>query len=355
MTLENATLRTIDAGVNVGSKILGILLRSAESEMYADVLELVLKTFESRFGFFGYIDEDGALVCPSMTRDIWEACSVDAKSIAFPRASWSGLWGRVLIEKKSLYKNEFHRVPKGHIPLFRSLGSPILYQGELIGSIHVANRDADYTDDDIALLESITSVIAPVLSARIQRNREDAKRRAAEEALHRHAAELARSNAELEVVNQELQRQLAAVHSAQETIKEQALQLRELSTPVVQVWDRVLVAPLIGALDVSRMDSLVARLLELIVRTRSRIALIDITGLPIVDTQTAQHLLRTTAAVRLLGAQVVLTGVRPAIAETMVHLDLDFAGFVTRSSLADGLRFAFDALGLRVVGPAPRG
>ncbi len=120
----------------IENRIRGLLLTSPGDGMFADVLDLLLETFESRFGFFGYIrEEDGALVCPSMTRDIWEQCDVAGKSVVFPRASWGGLWGQILLEKRALYKNESHRVPKGHLPLFRSLGAPILNDGKLIGSI----------------------------------------------------------------------------------------------------------------------------------------------------------------------------------------------------------------------------
>ena len=91
------------------------------------------------------------------------------------------------------------------------------------------------------------------------------------------------------------------------------------------------------------------RLLNRIVETNSPVALVDITGVPIIDTQTAQHLIETISAVRLLGAQVVLTGVRPAIAQTLVHLGIDLSGIITRASLSAGLQVAFDLLKLQVV------
>jgi anti-anti-sigma regulatory factor len=321
------------------SKLLGILFESAEDAMYGDVLDLVRSVFKSRFGFFGYIDEEGALVCPSMTREIFDACRVEDKSIVFPRASWGGLWGRILVEKKALYKNQSHKVPVGHLPLHRSLGAPILYRDGLLGSIHVANGEADYTDRDLHLMEMIASIIAPVLSARLERDRQDTKRQAAEASLTLQATELAHANAELARVNEQLNLQL----------QEQLHEIEELSTPVIQVWQGVLVAPLVGALHPQRMNQLMSRLLDDIVRTRAAVVLIDITGLPTVDTNTTQHIFAATATVRLLGAQVVLTGVRPGIAQTMVALGLDFSTLTTRSTLASGLEYAFKALRLRVI------
>ena len=100
----------------------------------------------------------------------------------------------------------------------------------------------------------------------------------------------------------------------------------ELSTPVMQVWQGVVVAPLIGSLDSQRTQQFMERLLNRIVETNSPVALVDIMGVPTIDTQTAQHLIETISAVRLLGAQVVLTGVRPAIAQTLVHLGIDLSG-----------------------------
>ena len=122
-----------------------------------------------------------------------------------------------------------------------------------------------------------------------------------------------------------------------------------MSTPVLQVWQGVVVAPLIGSLDSQRTQLFMERLLERIVETNSPVALVDITGVATVDTQTAQHLIDTISAVKLLGAQVILTGVRPAIAQTLVHLGIDLSGVTTRSSLAAGLLVAMDTLNLQVV------
>lgn len=144
-------------------------------------------------------------------------------------------------------------------------------------------------------------------------------------------------------------RDLTELKRAEEQIQQQSTEIMELSTPVMQVWQGVVVAPLIGSLDSNRTQQFMERLLNRIVETNSPVALVDITGVPTIDTQTAQHLIETISAVRLLGAQVVLTGVRPAIAQTLVHLGIDLSSIITRASLSAGLQVAFDILKLQVV------
>ncbi len=144
-------------------------------------------------------------------------------------------------------------------------------------------------------------------------------------------------------------RDLTEQKQAEETIARQAQEILEVSTPVVQVWDGVVAAPLIGTLDSQRTEQFMERLLQRIVETNSPVALVDITGVPTIDTQTAQHLIETITAVRMLGAQVVLTGVRPVLAQTLVHLGIDLSHIVTRSSLSAGLRIALDLLDLQVI------
>ncbi len=161
----------------LSSALASIVATTPESEMFEAVLQLVREAFQSPFGFFGYIDDlDGSLVCPSMTHEVWDRCQVAAKSIRFTRDTWGGLWGQILVEQRSLYKNSAHRTPPGHIAIQRSLGSPIVYQGKLIGSIHVANRDHDYTDHDLAVLEDLVQILAPILNARLERDRVEMQR-----------------------------------------------------------------------------------------------------------------------------------------------------------------------------------
>jgi len=144
-------------------------------------------------------------------------------------------------------------------------------------------------------------------------------------------------------------RDLTERKEAEERIQQQSKEIMELSTPVMQVWRGVVTAPLIGSLDSQRTQQFMERLLNRIVETNSPVALVDIMGVPTIDTQTAQHLIETISAVRLLGAQVVLTGVRPVIAQTLVHLGIDLSDIITRSSLAAGVQVALDILNLQVV------
>ena len=144
-------------------------------------------------------------------------------------------------------------------------------------------------------------------------------------------------------------RDLTERKRAEEKATLQAREILEIATPVIQIWDGVLMAPLVGTLDSERTQQLMERLLERIVETNSAVALLDVTGVPTIDTRTAQHLAETTTSVRLLGAQAVLTGVRPAIAQTLAHLGVDLGDITTRSSLAAGLRVALNLLNLQVV------
>ena len=142
---------------------------------------------------------------------------------------------------------------------------------------------------------------------------------------------------------------ISARKQAEATIARQAQEILEVSTPVVQLWEGIIAAPLIGTLDSQRTEQFMERLLQRIVETNSPVALVDITGVPTIDTQTAQHLIETVTAVRMLGAQVVLTGVRPALAQTLVHLGIDLSHVITRSSMSAGVRVALDILNLQVV------
>jgi len=136
--------------------------------------------------------------------------------------------------------------------------------------------------------------------------------------------------------------------SREAVIKRQQEELLELSTPVVKLWDGVLALPMIGTLDSQRTQVVMESLLQRIVDTGSEIAIIDITGVPTVDTLVAQHLLKTVTAIRLMGADCIISGVRPQIAQTIVHLGLDLQGVVTKANLADALALALRRLGMSV-------
>jgi rsbT co-antagonist protein RsbR len=131
-------------------------------------------------------------------------------------------------------------------------------------------------------------------------------------------------------------------------IARQQRELIELSTPVVKLWDGVVAVPLIGTLDSERTQIVMESLLERIVETNSTMAIIDITGVPTVDTLVAQHLLKTVAAARLMGADCVISGIRPQIAQTIVHLGLTLSEVTTKATMADAIAHALDQSGLRI-------
>lgn len=134
--------------------------------------------------------------------------------------------------------------------------------------------------------------------------------------------------------------------SREEVIARQQQELLELSTPVVKLWDGVLAVPLIGTLDSARTQIVMEALLQMIVDTGSELAIIDITGVPTVDTLTAQHLLKAVAAARLMGADCIISGIRPQIAQTIVHLGVDLTTVTTKATMADALRTALQRLGI---------
>lgn len=131
-------------------------------------------------------------------------------------------------------------------------------------------------------------------------------------------------------------------------IKRQQQELLELTTPVVKLWDNILALPLIGALDSARTQVVMENLLEMIVATGAAVAIIDITGVPIVDTLVAQHLLKTVAAARLMGAECIISGIRPQIAQTIVHLGVELRDVVTKATLADAFALALRQAHLRI-------
>jgi rsbT co-antagonist protein RsbR len=133
--------------------------------------------------------------------------------------------------------------------------------------------------------------------------------------------------------------------SREEVIHRQQAEMLELSTPVVQLWEGIVALPLIGTLDSERTSVVMETLLQTIVETHSELAIIDITGVPTVDTLVAQHLLKTVAAARLMGADCIISGIRPQIAQTMVHLQIDLSTVTTKASMAEALRFALKRSG----------
>ncbi|HEX4006793.1 MAG TPA: STAS domain-containing protein [Acidobacteriaceae bacterium] len=139
------------------------------------------------------------------------------------------------------------------------------------------------------------------------------------------------------------------IATREELISRQQQELMELSTPVVKLWDGILALPIIGTLDSARTQVVMESLLQTVVATNSRFAIIDITGVPTVDTLVAQHLLKTITAARLMGAECIISGVRPQIAQTIVHLGINLEDVITRAKLSDALALALQMSGRAVV------
>ncbi|MCJ8211183.1 STAS domain-containing protein [Mucilaginibacter sp. RS28] len=138
------------------------------------------------------------------------------------------------------------------------------------------------------------------------------------------------------------------IKGREEVILRQTDEIAEISTPVIRVWDGILALPIIGTLDSSRTQVVMENLLQEIVATGSSIAILDISGVPAVDSLVAQHLIKAVSATRLMGAECIISGIRPEIAQTIVHLGIDLSNIVTKATLASALKFAFNTMRLEV-------
>jgi len=141
----------------------------------------------------------------------------------------------------------------------------------------------------------------------------------------------------------------AFLKEREDVILRQTDEITEISTPVIQVWDGILALPIIGTLDSARTQIVMENLLQKIVETGSGIAILDISGVPAVDSLVAQHLIKTVSATRLMGAECIISGIRPEIAQTVVHLGIDLSNVITKATLASALKSAFAMLRLQVV------
>lgn len=140
----------------------------------------------------------------------------------------------------------------------------------------------------------------------------------------------------------------AFLQTREEIIAQQRITLQELSTPVIPVFDDILVVPLIGAIDTSRARDILQNLLQGIIKENARIAILDVTGVPIIDTNVGHHLIKTVQAAGLLGCTCILVGIGPVVAQTIINLGVDFSNITTKRSLRQGLEYAFNLLNLEI-------
>ena len=308
METKNTLERNVLEAVN---KVFVQALTCQSEESLAQIcLDILEDITGSAYGFIGELNPMGRFDTIAVSNPGWDACTMEHSEATrmILDMEIGGLWGKVIQDGESFYTNEPSKhpastgVPKDHPPMNAYLGVPIKMGARTVGMISLANKPGGFSDKDVEAVEALSVAINQVL-----RNK----------------------RIELKLANQ-------------------AQEILEVSTPVLQIWEGIVVAPLIGTLDSERTRKFMDRLLHSIVEHNAAVALVDITGVPVVDTQTAQHVIDTISAARLLGAEVVLTGVRPEIAQTLVHLGIDLSEVTTRSSLSSGIRVALNRLNLKV-------
>jgi rsbT co-antagonist protein RsbR len=202
------------------------------------------------------------------------------------------------------------------------------------------NMKFENASERIEHIEDIlSSVAAGELDARIESTIED-DLTGVEEAINILIDDLTYELKQSKKMRQELEDKLGKIEEQQRTIVRQQDDLLELSSPVSKVWDNILILPVIGTLDSQRTQIMMENLLQKIVDTGCTISILDITGVPTVDTQVANHLLKTVTSARLLGAECIISGISPAIAQTIVHLGIDLSAIKTKATLQDAMIYA---------------
>jgi len=152
----------------IKNRISNSFINSDHDDFYKYILDIFREVFEAHYGYFGYINEEGNLVSPSLTRDVWKQCQEENKSIVFPKNKWAGLWGESLKKQKTLYQNKNLNPPKGHVELKSAIAAPIMLKNSLIGQISLANKKDGFSEDDKELINNLCDYIAPLLHSKMQ-------------------------------------------------------------------------------------------------------------------------------------------------------------------------------------------
>ncbi|TKJ34773.1 MAG: hypothetical protein CEE38_16570 [Planctomycetes bacterium B3_Pla] len=182
--------------IRLANRILEMFVNETGNALYDKVLGLLLDAMKSQYGVFGYVDEQKSLICPTMSR-VLDECEMADKCVRYTRDNWKGLWGRALLEQRTLYTNDAPVIPTGHLPIHNNMATPILFQGEAIGLFNFANKAGGYTEQDRRFIEAMAARIAPVLYAWVQRELREKEREQAEAALRETKNELERNVAQL--------------------------------------------------------------------------------------------------------------------------------------------------------------
>jgi PAS domain S-box-containing protein len=195
-------LRRSERRKTILNAVANVFLTVPDDEMYGRVLDEVLAVMRSRFGFFGFIAESGDFVVPSLTRGIWDHCSVEEKSTVFPPSAWgASLWGKAIREQRTQCSDGPFHTPEGHFVLEHVLAVPVTRGTDTIGLLCVANGERSYAGEDRELLESIAGNISPILDARLRREWQEQKRKQAEEALRKLSRAVEQSPASIVVTD----------------------------------------------------------------------------------------------------------------------------------------------------------
>jgi rsbT co-antagonist protein RsbR len=210
--------------------------------------------------------------------------------------------------------------------------SPVI---EILGGIAITRARQGFSPRETgAFVFSLKEALLQVLQEEIQKD---------PQALYDESVKVNRLMDNLSVVTFE-----TFIKGREEVILRQTDEIAEISTPVIRVWDGILALPIIGTLDSARTQIVMENLLQEIVETGSSIAILDISGVPAVDSLVAQHLIKTVSATRLMGAECIISGIRPEIAQTVVHLGIDLSNIITKATLANALAYAFKVMKLEV-------
>ena len=195
--------------ISIRDRITDIFSKLSDNEVYHEVLSIVREALQSKMGYFGFINEAGDLVAPSLIREIfWKDCDVPDKNIIFLRKDWSGVWGKSLIEKKTVISKGPFNFPKGHVPLSNVICVPILYKDDLIGQITVGNKATAYTSTDKRLLENISNHVSPILNARLERDQKERERQRMADKLRESMKERDKIKEELDEIDKQILNEL---------------------------------------------------------------------------------------------------------------------------------------------------